>query len=147
MLDVGSGVGKFCLTGALGTRARFVGIEQRGHLVEVAGQARSRLRAWRSRFLLGDAFSLDWARFDALYLFNPFEEHLLEHARIDEEVEFSGPAYIDAIEEARRRLERLRPGTRVVHYWGYGDEMPEGFELLHREKRGEGELELWRKRG
>ena len=36
VLDVGSGVGKFCLIGALTTRATFVGIEQRENLVTVA---------------------------------------------------------------------------------------------------------------
>jgi hypothetical protein len=38
VLDVGAGVGKLCIVGALTTQGSFVGVEQRGHLV-AAGRA------------------------------------------------------------------------------------------------------------
>jgi predicted RNA methylase len=36
VLDVGSGAGKFCVVGALGSALRFVGIEHRAHLVDAS---------------------------------------------------------------------------------------------------------------
>jgi tRNA1(Val) A37 N6-methylase TrmN6 len=36
ILDIGAGVGKFCLFGAMHTKSNITGIEMRPHLVEIA---------------------------------------------------------------------------------------------------------------
>jgi SAM-dependent methyltransferase len=146
VLDVGSGVGKFCLVGALITPAQFVGIERRPGLVEAAEHARRRLRAERARFLCDDALNADWSAFDCIYFFNPFEEHLMPPSvRIDDSTELSQSEYVDSVDSAQTKLEALKPGTRVAHFWGYGAEMPASFTLLEREQHGTGVLEVWRK--
>ncbi len=146
VLDVGSGAGKFCLVGALLSPARFTGAERRWPLVEVARSAARSLGADGARFILQDAFAMPWDGFDILYLFNPFEEHLMAASgRIDNGVPFSPAAYVEAVAEVTRRLEGLKVGTRVVLYWGFGGSVPPSFELLHRELDGDGALEVWRK--
>src|SRR5258706_11599068 len=78
VLDVGSGVGKFCIIGALTTRAEFTGIEQRAHLVEVARTLTLQHHIPRTDFVHGQMEDLDWSEFDGIYFFNPFHEHLIE---------------------------------------------------------------------
>jgi hypothetical protein len=148
VLDVGSGVGKFCLVGALASAARFVGVEQRRSLVEVALRAQRRLTVDRVEFLWGNALDLDWSAFTCIYLFNPFEEHLMPAgSRVDNSMPFSEAGYLASIEAARTKLEKLPVGARVVSFWGYGGERPDSFALLHHERHGDGDLEVGRKRG
>src|SRR5690606_16770782 len=51
ILDVGSGVGKFCIVGALTTRATFVGVERREKLVKEAKALVAALDVPRVSFL------------------------------------------------------------------------------------------------
>src|SRR5689334_18357566 len=55
VLDVGSGVGKVCLVGALTSDARFHGVEQRPHFVAAACAAAAQLGlSERATFACGD---------------------------------------------------------------------------------------------
>jgi SAM-dependent methyltransferase len=147
VLDIGSGAGKFCLIGALTSPAQFVGVERRPALVEAANLAKQKLGAARARFVHGDALKFDWESFDCLYFFNPFGEHLLQATwRIDNSVPFSEADHAASVSEAYQKLSRLRAGARVALYWGYGEAMPDSFQLLRRERHGAGDLEVWRKR-
>ena len=75
ILDVGSGCGKFCTGGRISEPgAIFTGVEQRIHLVDVARTAGEELGASRASFVHENMAELDWSRFDAFYLFNPFYE-------------------------------------------------------------------------
>ena len=95
VLDVGSGVGKLCLVGALATGASFVGVEQRPHLVKVAQALGAELGATSAAFLCADALSLDWRDFTSLYFFNPFAEAIFPQAlRIDATVKQTEPTSI-----------------------------------------------------
>jgi len=144
VLDVGSGAGKLCIVGALTTGAVFVGVEQRRWLTEVATRAARRLRAEQSTcFLERDVLAMEWSRYDAVYLFNPFYEHIDEHARIDTRVEMGPELYAKSVLATRERLASLRSGARVVIYHGFGAALPEGFRLERHEKAGSDELELW----
>ena len=145
VLDVGAGVGKLCLIGALTTPARWFGIESDADMVEAARAAAVKLRVQaRVEFALGDATATDWSAFDAFYLFNPFGEHLFRG--------FEGEAwprrlFASYIELAQCRLAEAAPGTRVVTYNGLGGgAMPRGYDLIRREPAHDDELILWVKR-
>lgn len=141
VLDVGAGVGKLCLVGASVTGATWYGIERDAEMVRVATAAAARLHlSARTHFLRGDVRSVDWARFDSFYLFNPFAE-LLQ----------SGPGdaltrrerYIATIEFVQDQLARAAVGTRVVTYHGFGGDLPPDFDLVHREPARDDALCLW----
>src|SRR5258708_32599839 len=51
ILDVGAGVGKFCIVGALSTAAEFVGVERREGLVQVARRAAAQVGSKRPPFI------------------------------------------------------------------------------------------------
>lgn len=141
VLDVGAGVGKLCLIGALVTGAMWWGVEQ--DAVQVAA---ARHAAWsldvanRTRFLHGDGSRLAWDEFDALYFYNPFTTLMLApHAS-----PFVRYATIQGtLRRIEQRLAATRAGTRVVTFHGFGGELPAGFTRISREPAGDDALELW----
>lgn len=141
VLDVGAGVGKVCLVGALVTGATWWGIEQDPVLVAAANQA-----AWaldivrRTRFVQGDGSRLAWNEFDALYFYNPFTTLMLApHA--------SPFVRYATIQNTLRRIEQqlanARDGVRVVTYYGFGGRWPPGYTRIASEPAGGDVLELW----
>jgi hypothetical protein len=145
ILDVGSGVGKMCCIGALASRARWHGIERDARRVAAALNSARALGVDETvRFTAGDMSSIDWAEFDSIYFFNPFETDLFGPDATDPGIAF--PRFAQNVLTAQRRLAELRGGTRVVTYHGFGGEMPDGFEVCSREFIGTDELVLWVKR-
>lgn len=145
ILDIGSGSGKFCIVGSLFSRAQFIGVEQRPHLVQVAKSAAQILGADRASFILGNMADLDWDFFDAFYLFNPFYENQLKDIRIDETVSHSQQKFSRYVEIVRTKLRHLRTGTKVATYHGFGGDFPLGFALIHKEPIGSSYLKIWMK--
>jgi predicted RNA methylase len=141
VLDVGAGVGKLCLVGALLTDAVWWGVEQDATLVAAANHA-----AWalgvsrRTRFVHGDGSRLAWDEFDALYFYNPFGMLMLApHASA-----FVRYATLQrTLRRVQHQLATTRVGTRVVTYHGFGGKLPAGFTLVSREPAGGDALELW----
>lgn len=145
VLDVGSGPGKFCIAAALAVpTAEFVGIEWRPHLVDVANALARDLGVTNARFIQGDATELDWAPFDAFYLFNPFGEHLFSQEwRLDHTLDLDPDAYVKCVWAVRQKLARASLGTRVVTYHGFGAPPPLGYEPSREDPIGYKRLELW----
>jgi predicted RNA methylase len=142
LLDIGSGVGKFCIVAAASTEARVIGIEQRGHLVDVAERAAARLGV-DVAFVRGTFDSCDPRDIDGVYLFNPFAENLCSaDDRIDATVELSEARYAQDVAATEDFLRAARTGTRVVTYCGWGGDMPPDYVRVLRE-RCAGTLELW----
>lgn len=147
VLDVGSGVGKFCLIAASHSPATFVGVERRPDLVDVAESARQTLAVSRVVFFHGDALQIDWTPFQGLYFFNPFVEYVLtDEDRLDAEA-FDRNAYDRAVLIAQDRLDRMPVGTKVALYHGFGGGMPPAYRTMCRERCGNGILEVWTKAG
>jgi SAM-dependent methyltransferase len=144
VLDVGSGPGKFCIVGALASDAGFIGVEQRPHLAGVATALATSIGAARARFVAGDVFAVDWREFDAIYLYNPFHEHVGDEAGIIDRTISIGPRHhTEAVLRTRAKLAAARVGTRVVTYFGFGGKMPSTYRRVHKERCGSDWLELW----
>ena len=146
MLDIGSGVGKFCIVGAATTGAIFSGIEHRPHLVAIAREAARQLRISRVEFTVGMIDDVDWSCFDAFYLFNPFEENVFaERGAFDRSVVLSEDRFwIDAA-FVERRLAGFPVGTRVATFHGFGGRIPPSYELVEQLPMRDGVLRLWTK--
>jgi SAM-dependent methyltransferase len=146
VLDVGSGVGKFCIVGALTTQSVFVGVERRPKLVVAARTAASLLEARRTVFVPADFTAVDFEKFDAFYLFNPFEELVSEGIiSIDNGADVAPDRFEEYVAAVMTKLRRAPRASRVLTYFGYGGPRPPGFKLLHREAAGEDALTLWQK--
>jgi SAM-dependent methyltransferase len=146
ILDVGAGVGKLCLIGALVHDCVWWGVEQDVALVAAANQA-----AWalgvseRTRFVAGDATRMDWSELDALYFYNPFPMRSLP-------VDASPFAHHALAQETLGRVAAQLARTRVVTFHGLGCALPAGYVRALREPVGPGGggggddgdvLELW----
>jgi hypothetical protein len=141
ILDIGSGVGKFCIVAAATSDARVSGVEQREHLVAMAERAMT-------------AFGVDVAfehgrfeacapeSFDGFYLFNPFAEQLSTPGEwIDATIEHTSLSFLRHVARAEELFERARVGTRVVTYCGFGGTMPPSYTRVVVALGGK--LELW----
>ncbi len=144
VLDVGAGVGKMCIIGALVTAGTWHGIELDARMVHAAEVAARRLDvAERTQFTVGAAGAIDWAPFSAFYFYNPFAESLFKSA-VDPAIRRG--TYLENLAVVEKKLAATRPGTRVVTYHGFGGDVPDGFELVAREPAREDELCLWIRR-
>ena len=144
ILDVGAGVGKFCLVGAAFTPGVFVGVEQRPHLVSVAERLTALLGGRNVAFVHGDVTDIDWTCFDGFYLFNPFNEHVVDWSTpLDNTIDLALDHYVRYVDFVTQRLEAARPGTRVVTYHGFGAALLDGYDLAADEESGTDRLQLW----
>jgi SAM-dependent methyltransferase len=145
VLDVGAGVGKFCLVGALVSEGVFTGVEQRPHFVEIAREVADRGKIPRCRFVAGDVTTIDWRAFDAFYLYNPFAEHRLGFPPIDGTIERAPERHRALVASVEEALAQLPCGARAVTFHGFGGALPPGWEVVRSEVQRGGALELWEK--
>ena len=146
ILDVGAGVGKACIVGALTTPALWYGMERDPRRVLTARRVARRLGVeHRTSFLEGEATLMDWSPFGGFYLFNPFAESLFKRSILEPGGRRS--AYIEEVARVERKLADARVDTRVVTYHGFGGALDEHYELVESEPHREGDLCLWIRRG
>lgn len=133
ILDIGSGVGKFCLVGGFFCpRQHFYGIEQRLELVEHATTAQLLTGVTNVTFMHGDFTRLDVTPYNHFYFYNSFYEHLVESDdRIDDEVDYSEGMYNYNAHALYQAFNSKPPGTRVVTFHSLLDEMPPGYQLAY----------------
>ncbi len=147
VLDIGSGVGKFCVAAALASRCHYTGLEHRGHLVTCARNlARTFGVEARTHFIHGALGEARLPTVDAYYLFNPFEENVLEPTeRIDESVGLSGERLTRDLEALHLLLLRAPVGTYVLTYNGFGGDLPGSYSRMRVDRELPNPLCLWRK--
>lgn len=147
VVDVGSGSGKFCVAGAIMSRCRFIGVEQRRQLV-AASRVMSELYGVQDRVtFLHDTFGERAPpQADAYYFFNPFgENRLASESCLDRSVELSEERFTRDVWSAKYWLSVARPRTYVVTYNGFGGRLPRSYALQGVVRGLPCPLELWRK--
>lgn len=130
VLDIGSGVGKFCLGAAwYKPSAFFYGIEQRKNLVADAETAKEALGLQNVFFLHGNFTQLELRNYDHFYFYNSFYENLVGTDKIDDNIDYSGELYSYYNRYLFKQLDKTRAGTRLVTFHSLEDEVPPGFHL------------------
>lgn len=125
VLDIGSGVGKFCLAAAYyQPSGLFYGIEQRKDLHEIACGVKSDLQLENAFFMHGNFTQLDLAAYDHFYFFNSFYENLDGTEKIDSSIQYSSSLYNYYNRYLYKQLEQLPQGTRIATYHSLEDEIP-----------------------
>ena len=145
VLDVGAGVGKFCILGALTTDAEFHGLEHREELVTIANGVIAALGlSSRARVFLGALDDVSWTRYSSFYFCNPFEENIFPEARrYDDQVELSKTRFEQDTARIERELDAAPVGTRIVTFHGLGARVPATYRRLSEETRGNPLLHAW----
>ena len=145
VLDIGSGVGKFCLAaGYYKPHATFFGVEQRKDLVSHAEFARKFLGLRNVHFLHQNLTELDFRQYDHFYFYNSFYENLTNTEKIDNNIECTPELYDYYNQKLYDKLDKMRAGTRLATFHSLEDNIPPNYQLL--EARSSNLLKFWIKR-
>ncbi len=145
VLDVGAGVGKLCITGALTTDVPFHGIEHRAALVETATQVIEALGlSDRAKVWQGTLDDVDWEAYRAYYFCNPFEENIFPEARrLDDAIALTEDRFRDDTARVEAALDAAPVGTRIVTFHGLGARVPATYRKFPEQTAGTAFLNLW----
>ena len=145
ILDIGSGVGKFCLAGAyFAPEVQFYGIEQREHLIRRAIKAQRTLGLPNVSFIHGNFTQLNLQEFNHFYFFNSFYENIDHLDRIDEDIDYSEALYEYYVGYLYNGLQQMPKGTKIVTYHSFHQEIPRGYEIV--ESHQNADLSFWIKK-
>lgn len=134
ILDVGSGVGKFCLTAAYcQPNCLFYGVEQRKSLIDHAEASREILHLNNVSFIHGNFTQLDFKNYDHFYFYNSFYENLAGTEKIDDSIDYSGELYNYYNRYLYKQLEQKPSGTRLATFHSLEDEIPKGYHIVETE--------------
>ncbi|MFL5748018.1 MAG: methyltransferase domain-containing protein [Niastella sp.] len=129
VLDIGSGVGKFCLAGAYyKPHASFYGVEQRKDLVAHAEDAREMLGFQNVHFIHGNITELDFSQYDHFYFFNSFYENLMDKEKIDDNITYSTYLFNYYHRQLYKKLNAMPIGTRVATFHCLDNKIPPGYQ-------------------
>jgi len=131
ILDIGSGVGKFCLSAAYYKPAAFYyGVEQRKDLVCHAEAALEMLRFENVFFTHGNFTQLELKHYDHFYFYNSFYENLASTDKIDNSIDYSGELYNYYNRYLYKQLEQMPSGTRLATFHSLEDEVPLNYHIV-----------------
>lgn len=132
VLDIGSGVGKFCIAaGFFHPETTFYGIEQREELYTFAEITRDELNLSNVHFIHGNLTELDFSGFDHFYFYNPFFENIEPDSRIDYAVKTSFALYHRYSRLVYEMLDKKPSETRLVTFHATESQVPQAYQLVN----------------
>lgn len=142
ILDIGSGVGKFCLVaGHFFPDFIFHGVEQRKALVDEAVIAQNATNISNVSFIHGNFNALDMEPYDHFYFYNSFSENIFHYKPIDNLVNCSAAIYKEYITQFYELLDDKPSGTRLAAFHCPDDYVPAAYKRV---KYSSGQpLQLW----
>lgn len=142
VLDIGSGVGKFCLAGAYyKPYASFYGVEQRENLIAHGENARNKLGLENVHFIHSNITELDFRQYNHFYFFNSFYENLMDRDKIDDNVKHSTFLYNFYHRQLYKKFREMPSGTRITTFHCLGNKIPPEYHLV--ESKAGGLLNFW----
>ncbi|HLD51728.1 MAG TPA: methyltransferase domain-containing protein [Sediminibacterium sp.] len=131
ILDIGSGVGKFCMIGArFHPHAAFTGVEQRDSLTQIAQSIAHELSLTNTHFLTGNFTDIDFTQYHHFYFYNAFYENLIDNDTIDQTVEQSPELFNMYNRKLYKQLKKLPAGTRIATFHSSENEMPSSYQVV-----------------
>lgn len=131
VLDIGSGVGKFCIiAGFYHPETQFYGVEQRKELSKFAEAAKAQINLSNVNFIHGNLMKLDFTAYDHFYFYNSFNENLEPESRIDYSVKTSFELYDRYTRFVFKMLNEKPAGTRLVTFHGSDKQVPPDYRLV-----------------
>lgn len=131
VLDIGSGVGKFCLAGAYyKPHASFYGVEQRKDLIAHAEKARDVLGLQNVHFIHSNITELDFRQYDHFYFFNSFYENIMDKDKIDDNITYSTHLFNYYHNQLYKKLKEMPTGTRVTTFHCMDDKIPPCYQVV-----------------
>jgi SAM-dependent methyltransferase len=130
VLDIGSGVGKFCLAaGYHFPETHFYGAEQRHELICQAEEVKSYIALPNVNFIYANITQINFKEFDHFYFYNSFYENIDPGNQIDDTIELSESLYAYYTLYLFKALDEKPAGTRLVTFHSFEQEIPPSFKL------------------
>ncbi len=130
VLDIGSGIGKFCLAaGHYFRETFFYGVEQRHELHYLAGNIKKYTDLPNVNFIYGNITQINFKEFDHFYFYNSFYENLDPLYRIDDTIELSESLYDYYTQYLYAALSAKPSGTRLVTFHSSEQEISPDYRL------------------
>lgn len=131
ILDIGSGVGKFCMIAAkFHPHAVFTGVEQRDSLTRIAQSIAGELALANTEFLTGNFTDIDFTQYHHFYFYNSFYENLIDNDSIDQTIEQSPELFNVYNRKLYKQLKKLPTGTRIATFHSSENEMPSSYQVV-----------------
>jgi SAM-dependent methyltransferase len=131
VLDIGSGIGKFCLTAAhYFPETFFYGVEQRHELICLAEEAKGYLNLPNVNFIYANITQINFREFDHFYFYNSFYENIDPKNQIDDTIELSQSLYNYYTQYIHNVLDERPKGTRLVTFHTFDEEIPLAYKLV-----------------
>ena len=111
VLDIGSGIGKFCILGAMLSSIQFTGVEIRKNLYEEAQRIKQKIKLQNLHFIHADVKEINFSAYDAFYYYNPFGEHIALRDQIDHGIIFSEENYYEYEDFVVQEMDKMKEGT------------------------------------
>lgn len=141
ILDIGSGVGKFCIAAASHVDSHFYGVEYRKSLVQVGKHIAKHYQLNNVTLLNVNILDIDFSNYDGFYIFNPFYENLEKTKRLNDEVKLKAELYQVFLKYTDDQLDKAKVGTKLVTYHGNNFEVPNSYVKIN--DAFNGDLKLW----
>ncbi|MES2515263.1 MAG: methyltransferase domain-containing protein [Bacteroidota bacterium] len=142
ILDIGAGVGKFCVAAARVCNKQFYGVEYRETLVEIGNELIDHFEvSANASMIFSNITNINFLEYDAFYLFSPFYENLEPEQRLNDEVEIEEKLYQVYLDYTESQLAKAKMGTRLVTYFGNNFEVPDSYQRVR--DAYDGSLKLW----
>ena len=136
ILDIGSGVGKFCCIGSAVTDAHFYGVEKRKTLTNLSNKIKRNYKLKNAHFINNDFTALDFKKFSGIYFFNSFHEHFDETCILDETSKVSLSEYKKYHEDLMMKLNECNKGTKLVTYYTFKNKIPSSYQFIDANETG-----------
>ncbi len=136
ILDIGSGVGKFCCIGASVTNAHFYGVEKRKTLINLSNKIKRIYKLKTTHFINNDFTKLDFKKFNGIYFFNSFHEQLDETCVLDENSRVSITEYKKYHNNLILKLNECEKGTKLVTYYTFKNKIPHTYQFIDSDETG-----------
>lgn len=143
VLDIGSGVGKFCMVGASHTKGYFTGVEQRLDLITLSQRLSDSYYIHNVKFVHANITSIKFNDYDAFYYFNSFHENIDMKNKIDNTIILSAQLYHSYSLYMVEQFTSLPLGARLVTYCSPSTIIPRTFKLQDAYRGGL--LKFWEK--
>ncbi len=129
LLDIGSGVGKFCCIAGEMTDATITGVEKRKNLAQIAEKVIQDKNITNVRILNTNITKIDFKDYNAFYYYNPFCEQIATSDSIDDTISFSQKRFRHYEDYVIDQLDTMPISTRIVTYYSQEFTLPESYEL------------------
>ncbi|MFA6084073.1 methyltransferase domain-containing protein [Mucilaginibacter sp.] len=131
VLDIGSGIGKFCLAaGYYFPETFFHGVEQRHELIHYAKEAKGYTQLSNVSFIYANITQVNFKEFDHFYFYNSFYENIDPVNQIDGTIELSLSLYNYYNQYLYTALNEKPSRTRLVTFHSLENEVPPSYKLV-----------------